>query len=208
METRFVVGIGGGTGSGKTTLSLSLQVALGPGTAAIVPHDAYYRDLSELPPAERARVNFDDPASLETDRLVSDVEKLRRGESILVPVYDFATHTRAPGGTPLAPVPVLILEGILVLADEGLRACTDLKVFVEADADVRLARRIRRDAAERGRDLASVLAQYERTVRPMHAKYVEPSRAHADLVVPGEADAGAAVEVIAAHVKEQIRDQG
>lgn len=157
---------------------------LGPDVASVIHHDAYYRDLSHLPLEERVAVNFDHPASLETELMVAHVQSLLEGRPVELPTYDFATHTRAPGVEPLEPTPLLVLDGILVLADARLRSAMDLKVFVDTEADLRLLRRIRRDVVKRGRTADSVIAQYEATVRPMHMEFVEPSKRHADLVVP------------------------
>ncbi len=179
-----VMGVAGGSGSGKSTVVREVCRALGEETTAILHHDAYYRDLSHLAFEERVEVNFDHPGSLETELMVEHVARLLEGASVEIPTYDFSTHTRAPDVVRLVPRPLVILDGILVLADRRLRALMDLKVFVDTDADVRLMRRLRRDVEERGRTAASVLDQYEATVRPMHLRFVEPSKRHADFVVP------------------------
>lgn len=152
--------------------------------ASVIHHDAYYRDLAHLPPEERVRVNFDHPDALETELLVEHLEALRSGEAVDVPTYDFSTHTRARATERVEPAPVVVVDGILVLADARLRALMHLKVYVDTAADVRLLRRLRRDTVERGRTPQSVLEQYEASVRPMHLEFVEPSKRHADLVVP------------------------
>lgn len=172
----FVVGIAGGTASGKTTLA---QLACERIGAALLTHDRYYRDAD-------ASTNFDHPDALETPRLVADLDRLRDGHPVDLPIYDFPTHRRVAATDRLVPGPILVVEGILVLSDPALRARFDLCVFMEAAADVRLIRRLRRDIAERGRSLECVLAQYLATVRPMHEAYVQPSAAHAALVLDGE----------------------
>ena len=199
MTPPLLVGIAGGSGSGKTTLAERLVAVLPAGRAVVVPADAYYRDLAHLAPAERARRNFDEPAALDEERPCADLGRLCRGEAAARPVYDFATHTRRPEEVRIAPSPVIIVEGILVLALPALRALLGLKVFVDASEPVRLARRLARDVGERGRTRASVEAQFARHTRPMHALHVEPSRVFADLVVSGEGDpAQAASRVLAA----------
>ena len=197
----YVVGIAGGTGSGKTTLAREIMAGLGEGRAALISHDAYYRDFGRLPLEERSRTNFDHPDSLETSLLVAHIDALRRGETVEVPAYDFGAHTRRKdAGVKVAPRPVVIVEGILIFADEALRGRMDLKIFVEADADLRFGRRIERDIRERGRSLTSVMEQYMKTVRPMHERFVEPSRRHADVILKGEGDNRAAVSLIVAHL--------
>jgi len=201
----FVIGIAGGTGAGKTTLAHTLKNQFGD-TAVLIAHDAYYRDQSHLPPAERAKTNFDAPDALETDLMISHLEQLRSGHSVRIPEYDFATHTRVvDGGRKIVPVPIVIAEGILLLSEPGIVELADLKVFVDTDDDERILRRIRRDVYERGRSVASVMDQYLATVKPMHERYVGPSRSAADLVVNGGGDTAKAVEVIVAHVEARMR---
>lgn len=193
-----LVGIGGGSGSGKTTLAEHLVAALP--SAVVVPADAYYRDLAHLPPAERAARNFDEPAALDGERLCSDLQRLRGGCAIACPVYDFATHTRARDTRPMAAAAVILVEGIFVLALPALRDLLALRVFVETDEALRLARRVARDVRERGRTPASVEAQFLRHTRPMHELHVAPSRAYADLVVSGEMNPEAAARVVLARL--------
>ena len=196
----LLVGIAGGSGSGKTSLAEGLVAALPAGRAVVVPADAYYRDLAHLPPAARARHNFDEPAALDEERLCADLGRLARGEAAARPVYDFATHTRRPELVALPARPLLLVEGILVLALPAVRPLLGLKVFVDASEPVRLARRIARDVGERGRTRASVQAQFARHTRPMHALHVEPSRAFADLVVSGEEDLARGVSRVLARL--------
>ncbi len=176
------VGIGGGSGSGKSTISDALQAAV-PAVACIQ-HDAYYRHRSDLDLEARSRLNYDHPNSLETELLVEHLDRLRRGMAIERPVYDFARHLRADDVVLVEPAQVVLVEGILVLAEPDLRTRLDLMIYVDTDADIRLARRLERDIAERGRTTASVLAQYFATVRPMHLEFVEPSKRYADLIIP------------------------
>jgi uridine kinase len=192
----IVMGVAGGSGSGKSTVVREVRRALPQGIVSVLAHDAYYRDLSDVPFEERVGVNFDHPDSLETSLMVRHVRALLEGASVEVPRYDFSAHVRRPTTRPLAPTPVLILDGILVLADPALRALMDLKVFVDTDADVRLLRRIRRDIARRGRNTRSVLRQYERSVRPMHLEFVEPSKRYADLLVPEGGHNRVAVDLV------------
>jgi uridine kinase len=182
LRKNVVIGIAGGSGSGKTTIAAAVASALSGVT--IIQHDAYYRHRPELAFAERSAVNYDHPDSLETQLLIKHLDLLRAGEAIEVPIYDFAAHLRSPNTTCAEPAQVVIVEGILVLADANLRAELDLKIYVDTDADLRLARRIQRDLDERGRTLESVLDQYFATVRPMHLEFVEPSKRYADLIIP------------------------
>jgi uridine kinase len=178
----IVLGIAGGSASGKTTVTNALAVGMGD-RAAVLYHDRYYRTPpADVPPA---RWNYDHPDALETDLLLEHLETLRAGRPARVPRYDFSRHRRADGFDVVAPSDLVIVEGILVLADGELRRALDLKVFVDCAADLRLMRRMRRDVAERGRDPLGVLDQYEQTVRPMHETFVQPSSVHADLVLDG-----------------------
>lgn len=192
----LIIGIAGGTGSGKTTIAAKLAAAIPAGRCAAIEHDAYYYDLSHLSPAERDAVNYDHPDSLDSPLLVEHLRALRAGRAVEVPVYDFVTHTRRRETRRVEPAPVIIVEGILVFADPGLRAELDVKIFVDTDADIRLMRRIRRDLEQRGRSFASVREQYYHSVRPMHLAYVEPSKRWADLIVPEGGDNRVALDVL------------
>ena len=185
VRTR-IVGIAGGSGSGKTTITAALMAALGD-RAALLQHDWYYRDQAGVPPSRREAVDYDHPDAQETALLVAHLEALKAGRPAAAPQYDFATHTRAAGTVHVAPKPVIVVEGINALADPGLRAHFDLTVFVDAPADIRFIRRLQRDIAERARTVESVVAQYLEQVRPMYEAYVAPSKAHAHLVLSGEA---------------------
>lgn len=196
-RSTLTVGIAGGTGSGKTTFARALRAALPPGSVALIDHDAYYRDLSHLSPEDRAAVNFDDPASLESELLATHLDALADGMPIEKPVYDFARHVRCNETETIPAAPVIVVEGILVLASPELRSRFDLRLFVDAPTDVRLLRRIRRDIVERGRTIDGIAQQYIGSVRSMHDAFVAPSRAFADLVVPGDGDFGTALRIAA-----------
>jgi uridine kinase len=180
----FVLGIAGGTGSGKTTVAQKLVSALPAGAAVLIDHDAYYRDRTHLPAAEREAVNYDHPDAIETELLVQHLALLRAGRPVETPQYDFREHARRPQTRHIDPTAVVVVEGILVLAEERLRAQMDLKLFVDTDADIRLLRRLQRDIEERGRTFEQVREQYDATVRPMHLAFVEPSKRFADIIVP------------------------
>jgi uridine kinase len=185
-----VLGIAGGTASGKTTLAEALAARLGD-ACLLVSHDRYYRPGGDVDPADR---NYDHPEALDNDQLARDLERLRAGHAVDLPVYDFSRHDRAPHADRAEPRPIVIVEGILLFAIEPVRRAFDLRVFVDAPDDLRLMRRLRRDMRHRGRTVHDVLDQYERTVRPMHLAFVANSRAHADLVVDGTAPIAESVE--------------
>jgi len=190
-EHPLIIGIAGGSGSGKTTIAQSVVDIVGPGVVARLPHDAYYRDQAHLTYEERTQINYDHPDSLENELLIEHLVTLREGHSVDRPVYDFAHHTRAVETVRVEPESVILVEGILILAEPTLRDLMDLRVYVDTDADLRLIRRLTRDIIERGRTLDSVLAQYEKTVRPMHLQFVEPSKRYADIIVPEGYNPGA-----------------
>lgn len=196
-----IIGVAGGTGSGKTRVVREIVQRLGPGIA-VVQHDAYYRDRSDMSPEERARVNYDHPDALETPLLVEHVEALLEGRTIGVPVYDFATHTRTAEVVPVEPRRVVIVEGILVLAEPELRDLMTIRVFVDTDADIRLIRRLRRDMRDRGRTMKSVVDQYLETVRPMHLEFVEPSKRHAHVIIPEGGENFVAVDMLVARIQD------
>jgi uridine kinase len=192
----FVVGIAGGTGSGKTTVAHKLASAMPPGRCVTIEHDAYYRDQEHLLPEERARINYDHPASLESSLLAFHLSELRGGRAVAVPTYDFATHTRRRETRTVEPARLIIVEGILVFTEPSLRALMDIKIFVDTDPDIRLMRRIRRDLEQRGRTFQSVRDQYYATVRPMHLEHVEPTKRWADLIIPEGGDNRVALDVL------------
>lgn len=179
-----VVGIAGGTGAGKTTIAEQLMESLGPGQAILLQHDSYYRDRSDLSLEQRSRLNFDHPDALETSLLVEHLTHLRSGNPVKIPAYDYRSHRRKSEWRQVEPAPVVILEGIMVLAEARLRKLLDIKIFVETDDDIRILRRFDRDIHERGRSFDSVRNQYLETVRPMHNQHVVPSRQYADLIIP------------------------
>ncbi|MFO7612275.1 MAG: uridine kinase [Clostridia bacterium] len=183
MEQRIVLGIAGGTGSGKTTLAKGIKNTLGE-NAVLLCHDFYYNKNDDMPYEDRCRLNYDHPDSLETDLLIRHLKRLKDGESIERPVYSFVTHTRLDETIEVRPAKVIIIEGVLLFENPELRDVMDIKVYVDTDSDIRLARRIERDVNERGRSLKSVLEQYIGTVKPMHDRFVEPSRKHADVIIP------------------------
>lgn len=177
-----IIGIAGGTGSGKSTFNNRLKQYFGDNITVIY-HDNYYRQHDDLSFAERQTINYDHPKSLETDLLIEHLQKLRQGQSVECPVYDFSQHNRSKETITIKPSRVIVVEGILILQDERLRNMFDIKIFVEADADERILRRILRDMKERGRDLENIIDQYLTTVKPMHYLYVEPSKTSADIVI-------------------------
>ncbi|MDI9440890.1 MAG: uridine kinase [Firmicutes bacterium] len=207
MAEMMIVGVAGGTGSGKTTFAKALS-KLVPTQAVIITQDSYYASFSELSFEERVKINYDHPDSFEDSLLIEHLKALRRGESIEVPVYDFAAYTRSQDVIKVEPVPIVIVEGILVLANPELRRLFDLKIFVDNDPDVRVLRRLIRDVKERGRTLDSVQTQYLKTVKPMHEAYVEPSKKYADLIVPEGGFNTVALTTVAALLKEYLRQRG
>ena len=199
----LVIGIAGGTGSGKTTLMNNL-IQRFEGSVTVLSHDNYYRRNDHLTYEERCRINYDEPAALETDLMARHLEALRRGETIQCPVYDFANHNRSNDTIEIAPRNVIIVEGILIFENEELRDLMDIKIFVDTDADVRLCRRIKRDVNKRGRSLESVLTQYQETVKPMHEKYVEPSKKYANLVVLEGGKNWVALDMIVGRIQRHL----
>ncbi len=197
----LIIGVAGGTGSGKTTVANTIVERVGRERIAWVQHDSYYRDHSPKPIHERARVNYDHPDSLETELLVAHLQKLRAGQAIEVPVYDFATHTRKLETRHIEPRSIILVEGILIFADSALRELFDVKIFVDTDADLRLIRRLQRDMAERGRTFESVITQYVETVRPMHLEFVEPSKRYADVIIPEGGFNVVALDMIVSRIK-------
>ena len=202
----YVIGVAGGSGSGKTTIARALADALGPASCALIEQDCYYRDLSERSFEERVAVNFDHPDSIELSLLAEHVDALCEGRSVAKPRYDFEHHVRSVVHDQLDPRPVVIVEGILVLVDPGLRERMDLKLFVDTAPDLRLMRRIRRDIEHRGRNFDQIRRQYYATVRPMHLAFVEPSKAHADVIIPEGGHNRVALELILGRIREFVRD--
>ena len=206
MEKTLTIGIAGGTGSGKTTLMKNLIARFGD-VVTVLSHDNYYRRHDELTYEERSQLNYDEPAAMETELMVRHLDALRHWQEIDCPVYDFSVHNRSDETIRVVPRKVIIVEGILIFADEALRELMDIKIFVDTDADVRLCRRIKRDVNKRGRTLESVLTQYQTTVKPMHEKYVEPSKKYADLVVPEGGKNFVALDMIMDRIQRHLNEQ-
>ncbi|MEK7277161.1 MAG: uridine kinase [Chloroflexota bacterium] len=196
-----IIGLAGGTGSGKTTVANAILKKVGAERISVVPHDAYYRNLTQLPRAQRDIVNFDHPDSLDTDLLIQHIRQLKSGQPIDLPVYDFTIHSRTADTRRIEPRPVIIVEGILIFAELPLRELFDVKIYVDTDADLRFIRRLQRDVAERGRTPDSVVHQYLSTVRPMHLEFVEPSKRYADVIIPEGGLNEVAIEMVAARIE-------
>lgn len=201
----LVIGIAGGSGSGKTTVAQEILQRVGPDRIAFLQHDSYYKDLSGLPPTQRAEVNFDHPNSLETDLLIEHIAALRDGMAVDVPIYDFSTHSRTTRTFTVQPRRVILVEGILIFTEAALREMFDVKIFVDTDSDLRLIRRLERDIAERGRTVQSVIKQYQTTVRPMHLEFVEPSKRYADVIIPEGGFNTAALDMVVARVDALLK---
>ena len=195
MENILVIGIAGGSGSGKTTLMNNI-VRRFADNITVLSHDSYYRRHDEMTYEERCRLNYDEPAALETELMVEHLDRLRKGEAIDCPVYDFTVHNRSDQVQRIEPKPVIIVEGILIFQNRMLRELMDIRIFVDTDADIRLCRRVKRDVNKRGRSLESVLTQYQKTVKPMYEKYVEPSKKHAHILVPEGGKNAVALDLI------------
>ncbi len=200
----LTIGVAGGTGSGKSTVVRALMEAVGAENTAFLPHDAYYCDYSHLLPAQRTAVNWDHPDSLESHLLANHLRELIACRPVDRPVYDFRNYTRLSEVERVAPQPVVIVEGILILAERDLRDLLDIKVFVDAEADVRFIRRLRRDVMERDRSVESVIDQYMATVRPMHLEFVEPSKRYADLIIPQGGHNRVAIDMLVSRVKPAL----
>jgi uridine kinase len=196
----LVIGVAGGTASGKSTVVKAILDRVGRERIAHIQHDSYYRDLSHLPLEERRAFNFDHPNSLDTPLLVQQLCRLRQGDQIEVPTYDFSSYCRLPATRRVEPRPVVIVDGILILAEPELRELIDVKIYVDTDADLRLIRRMSRDVQERGRTVESVINQYLSTVRPMHLEFVEPSKRYADVIIPQGGQNVAALELVIARI--------
>jgi uridine kinase len=200
-----VLGIAGGTGSGKTTVARAIVERIGPDRVAYLEHDSYYRDLSHLSLAQRREVNFDHPDAFDSTLLIQHVEALKRGQAVEQPVYSYTESVRRADTVRVAPRPLVIVEGILVLENTRLRDLMDVKIFVDTADDIRLMRRLRRDTHERGRTMEHVLGQYEATVRPMHLTFVMPSRRHADVVIPRGGSNRVAIEMVSDGLEKRRR---
>ena len=205
MEDILVIGIAGGSGSGKTTLVRNL-IEKFPGQITMISHDNYYKRHDEMTYEERCLINYDEPAAFENDLMAEHLQLLKSGQSILCPVYDYTIHNRSDETITVVPKRVIIVEGILIFADEQLRDLMDIRIFVDTDADIRLCRRIKRDVNKRGRTLESVLTQYQETVKPMHEKYVEPSKRFADIVVPEGGKNLVALDMIMGRIARHLEE--
>ncbi len=203
-QTPLVIGIAGGSGSGKTTVAQEILNRVGPARISFLQHDAYYKDLSGLPPAQRAAVNFDHPNSLETELLIEHIQSLKEEQPVSIPIYDFANHRRTEKSFEVLPRGVILVEGILIFAEPDLRELFDVKIFVDTDDDIRLIRRMQRDISERGRTTENVIKQYMATVRPMHLEFVEPSKRYADVIIPEGGFNTAALDMVVARIESLL----
>ena len=202
------IGVAGGTGSGKTTIAHAILERVGWHHIAYLQHDAYYHDASNLPPEERARLNFDHPDALDSALLARHIQELQAGRPVDVPIYDFTTHTRRPETRRVNPEPVILVEGILIFAEPVLRDLMDIKIFVDTDPDLRFIRRLQRDIKERGRTVDSVIEQYLSTVRPMHLEFVEPSKRYADIIIPEGGFNEVALDMVVARIRALLGPMG
>ena len=200
----ILVGVAGGTGSGKTSFAYKVRERLQAGRCVTIAQDAYYKDGSTLSPEERAAINYDHPDAFDTSLLIQDLRDLKAGRPVPQLTYDHASYARRVLPDPLTPRPLILLEGILILAEEPLRRLMDIKLFIDTDSDVRILRRLRRDLTERGRSFESVEKQYLGSVRPMHLEFVEPSKRYADLIVPEGAENQVALDLVAARVADML----
>ena len=207
MDNIIVIGIAGGTGSGKTTITREIVKRLGE-NVTVLTHDSYYKERHDLTYEERTQLNYDHPNAFDNDMMAEAIAKLKNGESVEVPIYDYTIHDRTENTMTLHPTPVILVEGILIYHSEVLRNLLDIKIFVDTDADVRILRRIIRDIQERGRSLDSVVSQYLNTVKPMHEAFVEPSKKYADIIIPEGGENLVALEMVVhrieAHLKGRI----
>ncbi|MFS8084359.1 MAG: uridine kinase [Acidobacteriota bacterium] len=200
----MIIGISGGTGSGKTTVANRILETVSADEVVFIQQDLYYRNLKDMPLDYRNAANFDHPDALDNDLLINHLKKLRAGEPVELPIYDFRTHTRLPATTRIESKPIVILEGILIFAEPRLREQLDIKVFVDTPDDVRFIRRLRRDIAERGRTLDSVIEQYMATVRPMHIQFIEPSKRYADVIIPEGGYNLVSIDLISGKIRERL----
>jgi len=205
-KSPVIVGVAGGTGSGKTTVVQQIYSKLGSNDVIVIAHDAYYKDRSHLSMEERGKVNYDHPDALETSLLIEHIKQLQAGQPVQIPSYDFSLHVRRPEYKTVYPCKVIIVEGILILANEELRSLFDIKIFVDTDADIRFIRRMERDISDRARTRESVVKQYMEYVRPMHIAYVEPSKAYADLIIPEGGYNLVAVDMVITKIQDIIEN--
>lgn len=200
----MIVGICGGTGSGKTTIARKIVETVGNENVVLVEQDSYYRNLADMPLDERRQANFDHPNAIDSELLVNHLKRLKDGQNIKMPVYDFKTHTRAAKSKHIEPSPVVIVEGILIFSQPKILDLVDVKIFVDTPADIRLLRRIRRDIQDRGRTLDQTLKQYENTIRPMHYEFVEDSKRFADIIIPEGRNTGITIDFLCGLIRERV----
>jgi len=200
----LIVGIAGGTGSGKTTVVGKIMKVLPEEQVVVIPQDAYYKDNGHLPLEERQKINFDHPDSVEFSLLISHLKELKKGNPVNMPIYSYLTCLRSPDSVLIKPSMVVLVEGILILCDSGLRDILDIKVFVDADADDRLGRVIERDIEERGRNVQMVLERYHKTVKPSHLQFIEPSKRYADIIIPGGGENQVGIEVLVTIIERHL----
>lgn len=198
------IAVAGGTGSGKTTISNALLNRVGTHNIAYLPHDTYYKDIAHIPLEHRSIRNFDHPDALDTPLMIEHVKRLQQWQDVDIPIYDFTRHQRLTETRHVAPQPIILVEGILILAESELRSLFDVKIFVDTDADVRFIRRLKRDMAERGRSAESVIEQYLATVRPMHMDFVEPSKRYADVIIPEGGFNMVAIDMVADRIRNML----
>lgn len=203
----LVIAIAGGSGSGKTTVAQAILDRVGRDRIAYLPHDAYYKDLSDLPQNQRHEVNFDHPDSLESNLLIEHIRQLKKRLPVDLPIYDFKNHTRTTQFLRIEPQNVILVEGILIYVEKTLRDLFDVKIFVDTDADIRFIRRLQRDITERGRTTDTVIHQYMQTVRPMHLDFVEPSKRYADVIIPEGGFNTVALDMVISHIQELVGNE-
>ncbi len=203
----LTIGVAGGTGSGKSTIAAKIVEGLPADTVAVLDHDSYYRDRSELSLHAREQLNYDHPESLETDLLIAHLRALRHGQAVEMPIYDFKTHSRQALRRHVESAPFIVIEGILLFVEPALRELLDIKIFVDTDADIRVLRRIRRDLEQRGRSFQSIREQYYNTVRPMHLQFVEPSKRWADLIIPEGGENHVALDLVIGRLRHYLVDR-
>ena len=203
----MIIGICGGTGSGKTTIARAIVEAVGKTNVVLVEQDSYYRNLADMPLDERHQANFDHPDSIDSDMLVNHIRRLKQGLQVEMPMYDFKTHTRSERIEIIEPKQVVIVEGILIFSETRVLDMLDVRVYVDTPDDVRFIRRLQRDISERGRTVETVVAQYYRTVRPMHHEFVEPSKRHADIIIPEGGQMGVSIEFLCGLVREKLSQE-
>jgi uridine kinase len=207
MARGILIGVAGGSGSGKTLVVQHMIEQLGSDRVVVLQQDSYYKDSSHLPFEERAKQNFDHPDAIDSDLLIQHVEELLNGWTVDIPIYDFTTHTRRAETRRAGPHDIIVLEGILILDNPRLRSLMDIKVYVDTDPDIRFIRRLKRDTAERGRTMQSVVEQYEKSVRPMHLQFVEPTKRYADIIVPEGGYNWVAIDLLKTKIAALLRER-